>query len=261
VTAAPESPAGGAAVKSADRVLTLLEYLADVKTASFGAIVNDLKLPNSSAHQLLQTVLHRGFIEFEESTRSFRLGFRLWEVAQSYAIEEDLVTLAQPLMDELTATTTETVQLAKLDGLENVYLAISESPHPMKLVSAVGMRLSSHATGLGKVLLGGLSDAELERRLEGVQLEKYTDSTITDHQRLIAEVRRARARGYGEDNGEYVLGCRCVAMPVHDSRGDVVAALSVSVPSPRYNQKVARDVRNALRDTVSRLEKRLGVPG
>jgi DNA-binding IclR family transcriptional regulator len=48
---------------------------------------------------------------------------------------------------------------------------------------------------------------------------------------------------------------------VHDSRGDVVAALSVSVPSPRYNQKVARDVRNALRDTVSRLEKRLGVPG
>ncbi len=260
MTAAGGSPVGAGAVKSADRVLTLLEYLADVKSASFGAIVNDLELPNSSAHQLLQTVLHRGFIAFEESTRSFRLGFRLWEIAQSYAMDGDLATLAQPLMDELTATTMETVQLAKLDGLQNVYLAISESPHPMKLVSAVGMRLASHATGLGKVLLGGLDDDELKRRLGGVELEKYTDRTITDPQRLLTEIRRIRNRGYGEDNEEYVRGCRCVAMPVRDSRGDVVAALSVSVPTPRYNQKVARDVREALRGTVSRLEQRLGVP-
>lgn len=261
MAAASDSPAGAGAVKSADRVLTLLEYLADVKSASFGAIVNDLELPNSSAHQLLQTVLHRGFIEFEESTRSFRLGFRLWEIAQSYAMDGDLATLAQPLMDELTATTMETVQLARLDGLENVYLAISESPHVMKLVSAVGMRLASHATGLGKVLLSGLSDEELQRRLDGVDLEQFTDRTITDPKRLVTEIRRTRTRGYGEDNEEYVRGCRCVAMPVHDGRGDVVAALSVSVPTPRYNQKVARDVREALRATVSRLEQRLGVQG
>jgi DNA-binding IclR family transcriptional regulator len=261
VTPAAGSAVGTGAVKSADRVLTLLEYLADVKSASFSEIVNDLELPNSSAHQLLQTVVHRGFFEFEELNRTFRLGFRLWEIAQSYSMDGDLATIAQPLMEELTATTTETVQLAKLDGLQNVYLAISESPHPMKLVSAVGMRLASHATGLGKVLLGGLEDGELERRLQGVELEQYTDRTITDHRELLAEVRRTRNRGYGEDNEEYVRGCRCVAMPLHDSRGDVVAALSVTVPTARYNQQVARDIRAALRVTVSRLEQRLGVQG
>ena len=146
-----DRPSG--AVKSADRVLTLLEYLAEVKHAPFAAIVRDLGLPNSSCHQLLQTVTARGFIEFDEATRTFRLGSRLWEVAQSYTMAEDLAAIAQPLMDDLRDHTTETVQLARLDGLENVYLAISESPHPMKLVSAVGSRLSAHATGLGKVLL------------------------------------------------------------------------------------------------------------
>lgn len=259
MTATDKNPAGAGAVKSASRVLTLLEYLAEVKTASFGSIVQDLNLPNSSAHALLQTVLHQGFIEYEESTRNFRLGFRLWEVAQSYAMDGDLATLAQPLMDQLTATTMETVQLARLDGLENVYLAISESPHAMKLVSAVGMRLASHATGLGKVLLASLGDDELDRRLAGVELAEYTERTITDPRRLRVELARIRNRGYGEDNEEFVRGCRCIAMPIHDSRGDVVAALSVSVPTPRYNQKVARTIREALRATVSQLEQRLGV--
>jgi IclR family KDG regulon transcriptional repressor len=256
-----ETVAAGGAVKSADRVLSLLEYLAEVKAASFGSIVRDLALPNSSAHQLLQTVLSRGFIELDDRTRMFRLGFRLWEVAQSYAMAGNLADLAQPLMDELTAETKETVQLARLDGLENVYLAISESPHPMKLVSAVGMRLSSHATGLGKVLLSGLDDDELQRRLDGATLEQYTDRTITDPARLLAEVRRVRARGFGEDNEEYVIGCRCLAMPVRNSKGEVIAALSVSVPTPRYNQEVARSTREALRRTIGRLEQRIGGTG
>jgi DNA-binding IclR family transcriptional regulator len=248
------------AVKSADRVLAILEYLAREGQASFGAIVRDLGLPLSSAHQLLQTILWRGFIELDENTRLFKLGFRLWEVAQSYAMTDDLVSLAQPLMDELTSITTETVQLARLEGTDNVYLAISESPHPMKLVSSVGKRLPAHATGLGKVLLAGLNDEELDRRLSGVTLARFTERTITDRNVLVSELKRVRSRGFGYDNEEYVIGCRCVAAPVRDASGDVVAALSVSVPTPRFNQEVAQRIRAALKDTVTRLERRMGGP-
>ena len=180
------------AVKSADRVLALLEYLAREGQAPFGAIVRDLGLPLSSAHQLLQTILGRGFIELDESTRLFKLGFRLWEVAQSYAMTDDLVSRAQPLMDELTSITTETVQLARLEGIDNVYLAISESPHPMKLVSSVGKRLPAHATGLGKVLLAALNADGLDRRLSGVTLARFTERTITDQTALLAELKRVR---------------------------------------------------------------------
>jgi DNA-binding IclR family transcriptional regulator len=232
-------------VKSADRVLAILEYLAKEGQASFAAIVRDLGLPLSSAHQLLQTILSRGFIELDPSTRLFRLGFRLWEVAQSYAMTDDVVSLAQPLMDELTAVTTETVQLARLEGLDNVYLAISESPHPMKLVSSVGKRLPAHATGLGKVLLAGLDDDELDRRLSGVTLARFT------------ELKRVRSRGFGYDNEEYVIGCRCVAAPVRDAADRVIAAMSVSVPTPRFNQEVAQHIRTALKETVKHLEDRM----
>jgi len=244
-------------VKSADRVLRLFEYLAATGPAPFSAIVQDLRLPNSSCHQLLQTVTASGFIEFDEATRLFRIGSRLWEVAQSYAMEEDLAAIARPLMDELRDETLETVQLARLEGLENVYVAISESPHPMKLVSAVGSRLSAHATGLGKVLLAGLDPEELERRLDGWNLRGFTDRTITTRKGLRAALAQIRELGYGEDCEEYVIGCRCIAMPVHDAAGKTIAALSVSVPTPRFNEAVASRLQKALGMTVGELETRL----
>jgi DNA-binding IclR family transcriptional regulator len=247
-----------ASVKSADRVLLLLEYLADAREATFGSITRDLQIPNSSAHQLLQNILSRGFIEYDPQRRTFRLGFRLWEIAQTYEPAEDLVSLAQPLMDELTVVTTETVQLARLDGIENVYLAISESPHPMKLVSKVGARLMAHATGLGKVLLSGLDDDELRRRLDGVTLPRFTDQTITDPDRLEQELRRIRQRGYGTDEGEYVLGCWCVAMPIRNGTGQTIAAMSVSVPTPRVTHAITQKIRKDLGTTVGNLEGRIG---
>ena len=249
---------GAGMVKSADRVLSLLEYLAEKGPAPFATIARDLGLPNSSCHQLLQTVVTRRFIELDAGTRLYRIGSRLWEVAQSYAMAEDLASIAQPLMDELRDATLETVQLARLEGLENVYLAISESPHAMKLVSAVGSRLSAHATGLGKVLLAGLDADEFERRLDGADLRRFTDQTLTSRKALRVAVQQIQAQGYGEDCEEYVVGCRCIAMPVRDGRGKTLAALSVSVPTPRFNDAVARRLTQSLRGTVVELETRLG---
>jgi DNA-binding IclR family transcriptional regulator len=245
-------------VKSADRVLLLLEYLAKVGEATFASIVRDLDLPNSSTYQLLQTALRRDFIELDEGTRQFRLGFRLWEVAQSYAVAGDLVAIAQPLMDELVGITTETVQLARLDGLENVYLAISESPHPMKLVSSVGSRLPAHTTGVGKMLLADLPESTLSAILEGAVLASFTARTITDPTALRRELQRIRAHGYSEDKEEYIVGCRCVALPIRDATGSTVAAMSVSIPTPRYSKTIARTAREALAATVARLEQRMG---
>ena len=248
------SPSG---VKSAERVLAILEYLATSREATFSSIARDLALPNSSAHELLRTMARRRFIELDPLNRRYCLGIRVWEIAQGYTAASNLVVLARPLMQELTARTLETVQLACLDGLENVYLAISESPHPMKLVSKSGGRLPAHATGLGKVLLASLAEDELVRRLDGVDLARFTERTIVDVNTLRLELGRIRARGFGEDNEEYVVGCRCIAMPIRGPELGVVAAMSVSVPTPRFNQSVARWIREALAKTVAELESRL----
>jgi DNA-binding IclR family transcriptional regulator len=251
------SPQASSAVKSADRLMSLFEHLAEVGSAPFASIVRAMGLPNSSAYQLLQTACARGFVDFDETSRRYRLGIRIWQVAQAYSLDSDLIASAQPLMDDLVDRVGETVQLARLDGLENVYLAISESPHPMKLVSAVGKRLASHGTGLGKVLLSGLGDEELRRRLAGARLQRFTDRTITDPDVLVDRCRRIREQGFGEDAEEYAVGCRCLAMPIHGPGGATIAALSVSVPTPRYDEHVAKRIHHELGRTVAILEQTL----
>lgn len=246
------------AVKSADRVLAVLDLLAARGPSTFSAIVAALGLPNSSAHNLLQTMVRRDYLEFDAEARTYALGLRLWQVAQAYGGNRDLVEEARPLMQRVVEVTGETVQLARLDRIENVYLAIAESPHPMKLVSAVGSRLYAHATGLGKALLSDLPDAEVRQRLAGVTLPAFTSNTITEVDRLLVALAEVRARGYATDDEEYVVGCRCVAMPIRGASGSVVAAMSVSIPTPRYTPAIADQARVALAEAVATLEGRLG---
>jgi IclR family KDG regulon transcriptional repressor len=256
--AADTSAGGPGLVKSADRLMTVLEFLAEVRQATFSEVAAALSLPNSSAHQLLQTMARRGFLRLDPHTHRYRLGGRIWEIAHAYSDDADLITTAQPVMDRLRDQTMETVQLARLEGIENVYLAISESRHPMKLVSAVGMRLFAHATGLGKALLAGLTDEEARRRLAAVPLPRLTPNTITDPELLVRELAHIRQTGYATDREEYAIGCRCIAMPIHDSTGSVCAAMSVSVPTPRYDEAVERNVIDALADAVAAISTRSG---
>jgi IclR family KDG regulon transcriptional repressor len=256
--APPPREGADSAVKSADRVLTVLDLLAARGPSTFSGIVAALGLPNSSAHNLLQTMVRRRYLEFDPDARTYGLGLRLWQVAQAYQGNRDLVALARPLMQEVVDITGETVQLARLDGIENVYLAIAESPHPMKLVSAVGERLWAHATGLGKALLASLPDDEVRRRYDGVTLPAFTPNTVTDVDSLLRLLAETRARGHATDDEEYVIGCRCVAMAVRDASGEAIAAMSVSIPTPRYSPAIAERARVALGEAVHDLERRLG---
>ncbi len=245
-------------VKSADRLMTLLEYLADVGEATFQSITTDLSLPNSSAHQLLLNVTRRGFAEYNATSRMYRLGIRVWELGQAYNRAGDLATLAQPLMDDLVGVVDETVQLARLDGMEEVHIAFSETSHPVKLYSAVGLRLPAHVTGLGKALLSGLTDAEIRDLYRDAELERFTDKTITDVERLILSIHKIRSRGQAADIEEYAIGCRCVARPIHNSDGAVIAAMSVSVPTPRYSPGLGRQIMKSLTSTVQEIERKIG---
>lgn len=243
-------------VKSADRALVILELLAGGRLR-LSEIAERLRLPPSSVHGLLGTLVYRGFAEFEPGSKTYRLGLKAWTVGQGYVGHRDIVGLATPLMEQLAQATGETVQLSRLDGLDNVYIAIAESPQPMKLVSAVGMRLPAYTSGLGKALLSTLDDGELRRRLSGVTLRRFTSRTIVEVPELLAELARIRRLGYATDEEEYVIGCRCVAMPIRDHAGEALAAMSVSAPTPRCGPDWTEQTRALLADTVQALERRL----
>lgn len=253
-----ELPAGER-VKSADRALTVLDYVGEHHSVTFGQILTDLDLPRSSAHGLLRTLVAGGWLEIDALSRCYTLGLRTWQLGQRYLGHRDLAQLAKPYMDELALKLGETVQLARLDGIENVYIAISEGPRPMRLASSVGMRLHAHGTGIGKALLSQLDAVEVRRRLSGVVLPSFTDRTVTDLDELTGLIDQARANGFALDDGEYLVGCRCVAVPmnVHGADGGLVAAMSVTAPVFRCDETWPERALVTLQAGAARIRERL----
>jgi DNA-binding IclR family transcriptional regulator len=228
--------ASDTAVKSAERAIDLIELVARHGSArgfTLTELAQQLDLPKSSVHGLVHTLQRRGYLSQDDTTRTFHLGLRLWELGRAFDLHDELVRLVLPIMRGIAADLNEIVQLAVRDGIHNVYLAKVDCDQPIQLISRVGARLHCHATGLGKALLSGLGDEEIDRLYDGMPLPQLTANTILDLEALKQEVRRVRAAGYAEDREEYVPGLRCVAVPLRSRQGQVLAAMSVSLPTPR----------------------------
>ena len=231
-----QSSSSATGVKSAERALDLMEYLATRRSgATFPDIVADLGVPKSSLHGLLGTLVNRGWIYLDEESRRYRIGMRVWETAQSFVYLDSLVHRAEPHLRSARDELNETVQLAVLDGIDNVYVAKVEADHPLRLVSRVGMRLPAYATGLGKVLLAYVDPRDLAARFKGVTMQAFTPHTISTFEQLYERIQAIRECGFGEDDGEYTVGVFCVAVPVRDGSGRVVAAMSCSLPRVRLD--------------------------
>jgi DNA-binding IclR family transcriptional regulator len=255
--AASDRAASDGGVKSADRVMAVLDLVAERGHMSFTEIMGHLALPKSSAHSLLRTMQRRRYLDFDDATKTYRIGTHVWELAQAAHEIEDLRTLLKPLMDELRDATEETVQLAILDGTDAVYLALAESPHPVKLTSRAGARLPAHSSAIGKSLLSTLAPEDARRRLSGADLPRFTEHTMATVDELMTELEKVRRLGYSVDDEEFAIGLRCIAMPIHDRAGEPVAAMSVSIPTPRYDRGVAARARRALAETVASCARRI----
>jgi DNA-binding IclR family transcriptional regulator len=246
-------------VKSAERALAILELLTrHERPLTFTEIARTLRYPRSSLHGLLRTLVDRGWAEFDPARRSYTLGIRTLEAGNAYNRSLGLVDRALPLMEHIRDTLDETVHLAVLDGVHNVYIAKVDGRQTLTLASEVGRRLPAYATGVGKVLLAGLPPEELEARLNEMDLVPVTSRTITDKDKLRRHLALVRQRGFSVDNEEYTLGIRCLAVPIYDVNRRTVAALSVSVPAIRFTPAHRQRAHRLLVDAAYRLSAALG---
>ena len=227
---------GAQSVKSARRTLELLEFVASHPDGiTFVDLEQALPYPKSSLHGLLQTIVSMRWLTFDADDRRYTIGVRPWEVGQVFRSSHDVAVHARRFLREANAQLQETIQLGILDDLDVVYVDKVEGTRPLRLVSNVGSRLPAYVTGIGKALLSGLPDSVLNERFGGVELEQYTDHTIASGDALIDVIRHVRETGYATDSGEYSTGVYCVAVPVLDAGGTVVAAVSCSVPQARVD--------------------------
>ena len=256
--ASVDGPAGDR-VKSASRVLDLLEIVSAHEAGlSFTTLQQLTAFPKSSLHALLGVLTARGYLDLDETSRLYTLGVKVWQNGQSYLKSRDLVREARPVMDAIANAINETVQLARLDGSENVYLAKVDSTHPLRLQSEVGARLSAHATGLGKALLACLPDDEVRARFGDKPLPRMTPGTIVTMAELTQELHRIRHWGFAVDDQEYTPGLFCIAVPIRDHRGQAIAAISVSVPLLRLELRLLAPALARLAAGSLEITRRLG---
>jgi IclR family transcriptional regulator, KDG regulon repressor len=251
-------------VKSASRTIDVLALLADRPDGmTLLEIADELRLAKSSAHGLMATLLAHNVVRLTVDGRRsvYRLGHRIFEIGQAYAQTTDLVRDGQSAVRELSMLCGETAHLAVLDGNFVVYLAKHEGAHAIRMVSAVGKRFSAHGTGVGKVLLAGLEDAEVERRFSPPDaMPPLTPHTVTDIGRLLKDLDAVRVTGIAHEHEESTEGVGCVAAPVYDATG-LVAGLSISVPVGRFSEEREAELAQQVRDAAASLSVRLGAGG
>ncbi|MFM2033178.1 MAG: hypothetical protein RLZZ297_1943 [Chloroflexota bacterium] len=247
-------------VKSAARVFDVFELLVQHPDGlSMTEISDALDFPKSSAHGLLSTMVARGYLRDGRRDRTYRLGPALFELGSRYIASTDLVSDGWEIVRATSRACNETVHLAVLDGSDVLYVAKEESTNTIRMVSAVGKRFPAYATGVGKVLLGNFTDQRLRDHIPADDpLPRITPNTITDVTTLVDTIEAARARGYAIDIEESTVGLCCVAAPVFDASGNIVAGMSISVPSMRFTPERREELLGLIRQQTQKLSTILG---
>ncbi|NLN17224.1 MAG: IclR family transcriptional regulator [Firmicutes bacterium] len=248
-----------AAIQSAERVLNLLDILAEEGAEmSLTQISQRLGVHISTAHRLATTAMYCGYVEQNPETDKYRLGLKCLQLANALLQQLDLRRIARPFMEKLAEESDETVNICVLDDGEVVYIDKAEGGASLRLFSRIGKRAPAHATAAGKMLLAHLAPADVEAILKEHGMAALTPQTITAFDELSAQLQEIRRLGYSLDDEECEEGARCVAAPLYDHTQRVIAALSISGPVSRFSVENLPRLIALVRECARDISKQMG---
>jgi IclR family transcriptional regulator, pca regulon regulatory protein len=206
-------------------------------------------LTRATSRRFLHTLVELGYVRTDG--RVFELTALVLQLGYSYLSGQTLPQLVQPLLEELSAQLHESTSASILDGADIVYIARIHTRRIMTVGITVGTRFPAYATSMGRVLLAGLPEPELEDYLARADLKPLTPRTIAGTGALRAELARIRQQGFALVDQELETGLRSVAVPIHRPDGSVTAALNVSM-QVRY-EDTGKDLDTAAAEVLPKL--------
>lgn len=246
-------------IGSVQRAINILN-LFDRRTPELGTteIARSLGLPKSTVAGIIFTLAENGYLDQDPGTRKYRLGFKLLERANIFLSQFDLREIAYPFLQSLRNDSSESTNLAILDGCEVVYIERLLGFNMLGMHSEIGKREKAHSTALGKAILAFKPREEIRRFVDRCDFEAVTPYTIVMPEAFISDLKETRARGFAVDNEENELGGRCVAAPVFDYRAIPVGAISISVPVQRFPPSRIPIFGGKVRQVASQISRKLG---
>lgn len=245
-------------IAKASEVLSL--YDRDHTEWGVQQVAQRLGLAKSSAYDLLSSLAEVGFLAKTDKGR-YGLGWRLVVLSEILLATSELRREALPVMEEIAAKYQETIHLAILDDTKVVYINKLEGKQTVRVeLTSLGTRLYAHCSALGKVLLAYRPKEDVKRIIATEGLPRFTPNTITEEAELEETLLNVRKQGFAVDQEEVLPDLCCVAAPVHNYTGHVVAAISMSVPTYRF-QRSEIYFRKGIIAAARRIEARLGYFG
>jgi len=197
-------------------------------------------LTRAAARRFLLTLADLGYVRTDG--RMFSLTPRVLELGYSFLSSLSLPEVALPHLERLVAEVHESSSVSVLDGDDVVYVARVPTRRIMTVTINVGTRFPAYATSMGRVLVAGLPEAQVEDFLDRVELHRLTGHTVSSVAALRAELKQVREQGYAIVDQELEEGLRSMAAPVRDRAGAVTAAVNVSVHASRTSVESMREV-------------------
>lgn len=216
----------------------------------------ELQIPRTTAFRILNTFCDQGLATKENG--DYAPGPELAHIGLLALNRLEIRDLARPLLAGLSHRTGETAHLAMLSGNKSLILEVCDSPHPIRAASRAGTLADLHASSTGKVFLAFLDEESRRSLLVSMVLKARTKNTLTTVSKLLKECARIIRQGYAIDNEEYHVGMRCLAAPVRNECGKVIAAIGITGTADRFTSAQDGKVAHTVVSAAAQLSQSMG---
>lgn len=246
-------------IQSLDRGLLILETVGKSRApVSLGHLTDVLRIDRSSVFRLANTLKRRGFLANPSSGKEYILGTSIWRLSRKYDWSRMLVTVAREQLKSLSRSTNETAHLAIREGRNALFIDHVSTDHVIAISGQTGELIPLYCTSHGKALLVDFDEKELKALFGTAPLKRMTKQTIVSIAELARVCKRDQKRGYATDGSEYIDGVRCLAAPIRDQEGGVIAAIGISAPLARFPLERDDEYASKVTEIATRIGELLG---
>lgn len=226
-------------VQSLERALTILNKISEYPDGiPIARLSEQVGLTKSTTHRLLATMANMNYVVKDEETDKYKLGLQILFLSRNLFNNFNIVNTAKRYLEKLSHEVNETVHLCIEDHGEVIYIDKIESNQTIRMYSRIGSRAPMYCTGVGKILLSGMDKDYFEELISKMNFIPKTPTTITSKEEFVKEIEKVKSQGFALDNSENEEVLRCIASPIYDHKGKIIASFSVSGPSNRVTMDV-----------------------
>ena len=246
--------------QSTNKVLAIMEFLSYSKEPlRLIDIADGLNYNTSTTLRFLNSLEQNGYVYKNPHTLKYQMTYKLCGLANQINRNSNLVEISMTPIKQLSARLKECVCLAVEQDDSIIYIYAVDGPQQMlRTTKRIGSQAPMHCTGVGKMILSEFSTERIQELISRKGLEPYTDHTIVSADALLTELQTIRRRGYAYDNEECELGARCIAFPIRNYSGRMIAALSVTGPVCRITDAFIDANFRTILETVQDISYQLG---